>query len=174
MCPTPNGFRDKLFHCTVPTVHCTEEQHAMSSHELQSAWCWRRIFRKCIILCKLYQLCHWTINTGLETVSNISFVSTILNIQYVNIFIYLIVVSSMMRSVAQSIRNDEWKINRKRCKRERPWPNLRHFPTRGCVVSWDTMLQAGISRFRFPKRSLYFSFAIILPATQWPWGRLSL
>jgi hypothetical protein len=30
MCPIPNGFQDKLF-------HCTDEQHAMSPHELQSA-----------------------------------------------------------------------------------------------------------------------------------------
>jgi hypothetical protein len=33
MCPVPNGFRD-LFDCT---VYCTDEQHAMSSHELKSA-----------------------------------------------------------------------------------------------------------------------------------------
>jgi hypothetical protein len=38
-----------LFHCT---VYCTDEQHAMSSHEL------RVEFSKCIILGKLYQLCH--------------------------------------------------------------------------------------------------------------------
>jgi hypothetical protein len=32
MCPISNGFQ--LLHCT---VQCTDEQHAMSSHELQSA-----------------------------------------------------------------------------------------------------------------------------------------
>jgi hypothetical protein len=30
MFPIPNGFRDRA-------VHCTDEQHAKSSHELQSA-----------------------------------------------------------------------------------------------------------------------------------------
>jgi hypothetical protein len=34
------------------TVHCTDEQHAMSSQELR----WN--FRKCVTLGKLYQLCH--------------------------------------------------------------------------------------------------------------------
>jgi hypothetical protein len=35
-CPIPNCFRESYF--TVQfTVHCTDEQHAMSSHELQSA-----------------------------------------------------------------------------------------------------------------------------------------
>jgi hypothetical protein len=33
------------------TVHCADEQHGMSSHELQSAFC-------CMILGTLYQLCH--------------------------------------------------------------------------------------------------------------------
>jgi hypothetical protein len=36
MRPIPNGFRDELFHYTVYSAHCTDEQHAMSSHELQS------------------------------------------------------------------------------------------------------------------------------------------
>jgi hypothetical protein len=35
------------------TVHCTDEQYAMSSHELQSA-----LMLKVIILGKLNQLCH--------------------------------------------------------------------------------------------------------------------
>jgi hypothetical protein len=51
MCPIPKGLEDKLF-------HCTDEQHAMSSHELQSVhWCWRWNFRKCI-KGKLYQFCY--------------------------------------------------------------------------------------------------------------------
>jgi hypothetical protein len=34
MCPIPNGFRDRDISLY---VHCTVEQHAISSHELQSA-----------------------------------------------------------------------------------------------------------------------------------------
>jgi hypothetical protein len=37
----------------------SDEQHAMSSHELQSALMLMVEFLKMIILCKLYQLCHW-------------------------------------------------------------------------------------------------------------------
>jgi hypothetical protein len=34
MCAIPNGFRDRAI-SLYSTVHCTDEQHAMSSHELQ-------------------------------------------------------------------------------------------------------------------------------------------
>jgi hypothetical protein len=33
-CPIPNGFRNFIVQ---HTVHCIDEQHAMSSHELQNA-----------------------------------------------------------------------------------------------------------------------------------------
>jgi hypothetical protein len=37
MCPGPNGFRDTAISLySSKTVHCKDEQHAMSSHELQS------------------------------------------------------------------------------------------------------------------------------------------
>jgi hypothetical protein len=56
----------------------SSKQHAMPSHELQRSLVWN--FRKCIILGKLYQFCHWTINTALETVCNICFLWTILEL----------------------------------------------------------------------------------------------
>jgi hypothetical protein len=57
------------------------------------------------------------------------------------------------------------------------WINVIHETNegeRGSAVAWDTMLQAGGSRFRFPMRSLDFSIALIIPATLWPWGLLNL
>jgi hypothetical protein len=37
MCRIPNDFRDSYFTVQYCTVHRTDEQHAMSSHELQIA-----------------------------------------------------------------------------------------------------------------------------------------
>jgi hypothetical protein len=37
---------------------------------------------------------------------------------------------------------------------------------RGTVVGWDTMLHAGVSRVRFPMRSLDFLLDLILGSTQ--------
>jgi hypothetical protein len=41
------------------------------------------------------------------------------------------------------------------------------------IVGWGTMLQAGRSRVRF-LMSLDFSIYLILTATLWPWGQVSL
>jgi hypothetical protein len=48
------------------------------------------------------------------------------------------------------------------------------YGARGSVVGWGTMLQVGMSRVRFPTRSMDFSVDRILPATLRPWGQLSL
>jgi len=45
---------------------------------------------------------------------------------------------------------------------------------RGGAVGWGTALQAGRSQVWFPMVTLEFFIDIILPATLWPWGRLSL
>jgi hypothetical protein len=46
--------------------------------------------------------------------------------------------------------------------------------TRGSVVDWGTILQAGRSQVQFPMMSLDFSIDLIRPASIWPWDRLSL
>ena len=40
------------------------------------------------------------------------------------------------------------------------------------AVAWDTALQVGRSRVRFPMVSLEFLICINLPAALWPWGRI--
>jgi hypothetical protein len=45
---------------------------------------------------------------------------------------------------------------------------------RGGTVGWGTALQIGRSLVRFPMMSLEFFTDIILPASLWPWGWLSL
>jgi hypothetical protein len=58
MCPIPSCFRDTAISLH-STLACTDEQHAMPSHELQSALMLTVQFSKmyCITLVKLYQLC---------------------------------------------------------------------------------------------------------------------
>jgi hypothetical protein len=42
------------------------------------------------------------------------------------------------------------------------------------AVGWGTALQAGRSWVHFPMVSSEFFIDVVLPATQWPWGQLSL
>jgi hypothetical protein len=42
------------------------------------------------------------------------------------------------------------------------------------VVSWDTVIKAGRPHVRILMRSLNISIDLILPATLWTWGQLSL
>jgi hypothetical protein len=44
----------------------------------------------------------------------------------------------------------------------------------GILVSWGTMLQAGRLWVQFPMRPLDFTIDLMLSATLWPWGQLSL
>jgi hypothetical protein len=44
----------------------------------------------------------------------------------------------------------------------------------GSAFGWGTAIQAGRSHVQFPMVSLEFFTDIILPATLWPWGWLSL
>jgi hypothetical protein len=44
---------------------------------------------------------------------------------------------------------------------------------RGSIVGWGTMLQAGRSPVRVADELEFFNY-LILPAAQWPWGRLNL
>jgi hypothetical protein len=54
------------------------------------------------------------------------------------------------------------------------WPELSSWRARGIIVGWDTMIQTGKPRIRFPMWSLHFSIDVIFPAALWPWDRLSL
>jgi hypothetical protein len=79
MCPIPNGFRDRALslYSRLYTIQTSNTPCPHTSYKVY--WCWRRNFRKWIILRKLYQLCHWN-DTILETVRNVSFLSTILEL----------------------------------------------------------------------------------------------
>jgi hypothetical protein len=58
MCPIPNGFRDTAIslYSTLYTVQRSKTPCPHTSCKVH--WCWRWNFWKCIILGKLYQLCH--------------------------------------------------------------------------------------------------------------------
>jgi hypothetical protein len=83
MCAIPNSFRDRAIslYSSSDVRQDADEQHAMSSHELRSAMMLTVEFSKmCILLGKLYQLCHLNKMPVLETVHNISFLSTTLEL----------------------------------------------------------------------------------------------
>jgi hypothetical protein len=50
----------------------------------------------------------------------------------------------------------------------------RRHGTRGSVIGWGTMLQAGRSRIRFLTKSPDFSVDLILPSALCPWGILNM
>jgi hypothetical protein len=54
MCPIPNGFRNRAI--SLYTVQTSNTQCPHTSCKVH--WCWRWNFPKCIILGKLYQICH--------------------------------------------------------------------------------------------------------------------
>jgi hypothetical protein len=58
MCPIPNGFQDRAtLLCSTPyTVQTSNMPCSYTSCKVH--WRWLRYFRTCIILGKLYQLCH--------------------------------------------------------------------------------------------------------------------
>jgi hypothetical protein len=72
VCPIPNGVRDRTIslYITLCTVQTSNTSCTHTSCKVY--WCCRWKFRKCIILGKLYQ--------PSETVRNISFLSTILEV----------------------------------------------------------------------------------------------
>jgi hypothetical protein len=51
--------------------------------------------------------------------------------------------------------------------------NTKFYRKRGSLVGWSSMIQAGLSQFRFSMRSLDFSIDLILPAALWPSGLLT-
>jgi hypothetical protein len=58
MCPIPNGFRDRAI-SLFSTLYTVQTSNTPCPHTSRKVhWCWRWNFRKCIILGKLYQLCH--------------------------------------------------------------------------------------------------------------------
>jgi hypothetical protein len=63
MCCIPNGSPDTYFtvqlYSTDEQYRCTQTNNTTCSHtSCKVHWCWRWNFRKCVILCKLYQLCR--------------------------------------------------------------------------------------------------------------------
>jgi hypothetical protein len=58
MCPIPHCFRDTAI-SLYSTLYTAQMSNTPCPHTSSKVhWCWRWNFRKCIILGKLYQLCH--------------------------------------------------------------------------------------------------------------------